>query len=78
MEDEGVVVDEGQRVNSTKTGHVMMYQYFTATIKGKTLHGIFGVWYCDVNKRFYELMVMYSEQDVLQIYDQYLGSFICH
>ena len=78
MEAEGTDVDKGQLVTSTKAGHTMKYQYFTATAEGETMYGIFGVWYCDTNDRFYELILAYSEQDVLSKFQQYLDSFICH
>ena len=78
METEGTTVVEGQRVNSTTSGHTMMYQYFTATIEGETLNGIWGVWYCDTNDRFYQLGLMYSEQNMLPKFQQYLDSFTCH
>lgn len=78
MEAEGVDVDKGQLVTSTKAGHTMKYQYFTATAEGETFYGIFGVWYCGTSDRFYELILMYSEQDVLSTFQQYLDSFVCH
>lgn len=78
MEAEGVDVDKGQLVTSTKAGHTMKYQYFTMTSEGETFYGIWGVWYCDTNDRFYQLGFMYSEQDVLSKYQQYLDSFVCH
>lgn len=78
MEDEDSAVDPGQLVNSTKAGHIMMYQYFTAAIEGDNVNGIWAVWYCDTNHRFYELGLMYTEQNVLPKFQQYLNSFICH
>ena len=78
MEAEGLDVDKGQLVASTKAGHTMKYQYFTATVEGEIMYGIWGVWYCDTNDRFYQLGLMYSEQDVLPKFQQYLDSFVCH
>jgi len=78
MEAEGTPVDIGQLVTSAKAGHTMIYQYFNATIEGETYYGIGGVWYCDTNDRFYMLFLMYSEQDPLPKFQQYLDAFICH
>lgn len=82
LEAEGLEVDRGQLVNSTKVnGHEMIYQYFDGTIaEALTFHGISGVWYCDINNKNYDFVVMYSgsEQDVLSKFQQYIASFICH
>jgi hypothetical protein len=78
MEDQAEEVNKGQLVTSTKAGHTIKYQNFTATIEGETVYGILGVWYCDTNDRFYNLGLMYSEQDVLPKFQQYLESFVCH
>ena len=78
MEAKGIDVEKGQLVTSTKSGHEMLYQYFTATSEGGTLYGIFGAWYCGTSERYYELILFYSEQDVLSKYQQYLDSFVCH
>ena len=78
LEAGGYDVDRGQIVTSTKAGHEMMYQYFTATSEVETAYGIFGVWYCDINDRLYELCFMSSESDVLSKFQQYLDSFVCH
>ena len=75
--DLGVDVDKGQLVTSTKSGHEMIYQCFTAATEGET-YGILGGWYCDTNDRFYTLTSLYSEQDVLSKFQQYLDSFVCH
>ena len=78
MKNTGATVDKGQIVYSTKSGHTMIYQYFNATVEGETWYGISSGWYCDTNDRFYMLLTMSSEQDVLPKFQQYLGSFICH
>jgi hypothetical protein len=77
MEAQGnVVLDRGELVTSTKDGDEMKFQYCDATIEGKTFHGVFGVWYNDTSDRFYELMILYSGQDVLPKFQQYLDSFV--
>lgn len=68
----------GELVETTKAGHRMLYQYFNVTILAKELYGIYGLWYCDMSERFYQLYLMYSEEDVLPIYQEYLDSFVCH
>jgi len=78
MEAEGTPVDIGLLVTSAKAGHTMIYQYFIATFEGETHYGIGGIWYCDTNDRFYMLWLIYSEQDPLPKYQQYLDAFICH
>jgi len=68
----------GERVKTTKAGHRMLYQYFNVTLLAKQLFGVYGVWYCDMSQRLYQLYLMYSEEDVLPTYRRYLDSFVCH
>ena len=69
----------GSIVETTKSGHEMIYQRYTYTEDGQKTYGIFGVWYCNVDKKLYCLGIeQTTEQDVLQIFEQYLDSFICH
>lgn len=78
-------VSIGQLVTSAKAGYTLRYQYFNITVEDttifgfavshKTLYGIWGVWYNDTSDRFYQLGFLFSEQDVLPKFQQYLDSF---
>ena len=78
MESRGAIIDRGQFVESIKSEHRMIYQYFNATGGGETLHGIAAVWYCDILDKYYMFLIMQSEQDVLPKFQRYIDSFICH
>jgi len=66
-------------VETTKSGHEMIYQRYTYTEDWQKTYGIFGVWYCDIDKKFYCLgNEQTTEHDALQIFEQYLDSFVCH
>jgi hypothetical protein len=71
-------IDRGQLVTSEKAGDVMIYQYFNSTVGGESRYGVFGCWNCESSDRLYQLIVMSSEENVLQIYERYLDSFTCH
>lgn len=71
-------LERGELVEATKAGHAMIYQYYTVTIGEEALHGIYGVWYCETNQRFYQLNLMCTEEDTLPIYQRYLDSLVCH
>ncbi len=83
---EGVTdVKVGQLLTTAKAGDTVKYQYFNMTVEDTTIfgfavthknfYGIWGVWYNDATDRFYQLGFLYSEQNVLPKFQQYLDSF---
>ena len=82
--DEGVAsLDKGELVESTKAGHLMFYQYYTATsTEGDKVYGIANCFYCDESLKVFSLMTMNdtisADEDVLEDFQNYLDSFICH
>lgn len=68
----------GKIVKTTKAGHQMAYQNYTATMHDTGFSGIVGNWFCDTNDRYYQLWLLSSEENILPIYQRYLDSFICH
>jgi len=73
----------GELVESTKAGHQMIYQYYTMTsTEGDKVYGIVSVFYCDKSQNFLQLMTISntisSKQDVLEDFQNYLDSFVCH
>jgi hypothetical protein len=57
-------IDRGQLVTSEKSGDTMLYQQYSATVEGKSIYGVYGVWYNDISDRLYQLNSASSEQDV--------------
>jgi hypothetical protein len=69
----------GTIMETTKSGHEMIYQQYIYTEESLTEHIIFGTWYCDVDKKLYVLGYgQTTEQGLLQIFELYLDSFVCH
>ena len=81
---EGTVgVVRGELVDTTKAGHQMLYQYYTCTITGgERLYGIQALFYCDESQKVFQLLTINNTisatQDVLQDFENYLDSFVCH
>jgi len=84
MVGEGVAsVDRGELVETTKAGHQILYQYYILTPdEGDKAYGIVGIFYCDKSQRLFQLMTMNTtisaKQDVLEDFQNYLDSFVCH
>jgi hypothetical protein len=92
---EGIVsVIKGELVDTTKTGHrmlyqeghPMLYQYYTATTKTQevVMSGIVGVFYCPDTQRAFSLVTMQkatgetTNQLIFQEFESYVKSFVCH
>ena len=76
-------VERGELVESTKAGHQMFYQYYTmTTIEGDKAYGIVSIFYCDKSQEVFQLMTINNttstKQDVLDDFQNYLDSFVCH
>jgi len=73
-------LEKGKLVETTKTGHRMMYQYYTTTlfVAVRVQYGIYGVWYCDTNQRLYHLNLVWIGEDILPEFQRCLDSFVCH
>lgn len=76
-------VETGELVEATKAGHLMFYQYYTATsTEGGEVYGIAGCFYCYKNQELFLLMTanntISAKKDVLGDFQNYLGSFVCH
>lgn len=78
-----VSVEKGEIVETTKSGHRMIYQYYTATdITGEKLYGIQGGFYCDESQKLFLVMninnTISAKHDVLEDFMNYLDSFVGH
>ena len=89
-----VSITKGPVVETTKTGHRMLYQeghrmlyqYYTATTEtpGEIIYGIVGAFYCPDTKRAFSLVTMQksitgaSLQEALEYFEGYLDAFVCH
>ena len=77
------IVERGESVDTTKAGHQMFYQYYTMTsTEGDRAHGIVAVFYCDESEAVYQLITINNtitaKQAVLEDFQTYLDSFVCH
>ena len=77
------LVERGELVETTKAGHQMFYQYYTVTTtEGDKVYGIGGVFYCDQSQNLFQLLTMNNtisaKQDILEDFQNYLDSFVCH
>ena len=81
---EGIAsVEEGELVETTKAGHLMFYQYYSATFtEGHRAYGISSGFYCDETLKLFGLITMNdtisANEDVLEDFQNYLDSFVCH
>ena len=81
---EGVAsVEEGELVEATKAGHLMFYQYYTATsTEGYEMYGIASCFYCDESLKVFSLMTIIAttsvEEDILENFQNCFNSFVCH
>lgn len=76
-------LERDELVETTKTGHRMLYQYYIATsTEGSKAYGILGVFYCDKSQEAFVLMTINTDiitkEDVLEEFQNYLNSFVCH
>lgn len=81
-------IEEGELVETTKAGHRMIYQYYaTTTREGDKLYGIVASFYCDRSKKGFVLMTIDNtisgkldvlEDLLLEDFQRYLDSFVCH
>jgi len=87
-------VTKGRVVETTKTGHrmlyqsghTMLYQYYTATteIQGQVACGIVGVFYCPDTQRSFTIVTMDdctaggSTESALAEFEAYLDRLVCH
>jgi hypothetical protein len=69
----------GTLIETTKLGHLMLYQQYVYPEESQAKSFILGVWYCDIDEKIYYLGYRQAtEHDVLQIFERYLDSFVCH
>ena len=78
-----VRVDKGELVESVKAGHEMVYQFYSMTYNEiDKAYGIIGVFYCDRSEKCFILVTGHTDisakQDVLEDYQRFLDSFVCH
>ena len=91
----GIVnITKGNVVETTKTGHrmlyqeghSMLYQYYTATTEtqGEIVYGVVGAFYCPDTQRTFSLVTMQksttgsSAQEALAYFEGYVDAFVCH
>lgn len=81
---EGIAgVEKGELVEAHKAGHLMFYQYYTATsTEGDKAYGIATCFYCDNSLKLFSLQTINNaisaKKDVLEDFQNYLDSFVCH
>lgn len=78
MEAEGVTVVKGEKGETTVNGHKVVYQFYSVSAEDGQYYGVFSAWYCDVSERIYALMTMSKESEAFPLFEDYLGSFVCH
>lgn len=76
-------VEKGELVEATKAGHLIFYQYYTATpTEGDNMYGVSSCFYCDESLKLFSLLTMNNttstEEDGLGDFQNYLDSFVCH
>lgn len=81
--EEGSVTEKGELVETTKAGHRMLYRYYTFTsAQGDKVYGTLGVLMCDKSQKMFLLRTanntISTKQDVLEDFQNYLDSFVCH
>lgn len=82
-EEDVVSVARGEVVETTKSGHQIIYQYYAVTdTEDYKLYGITAASYCDDSEMLYFLTTMgdaiSGEQEALEDFENYLDSFVCH
>jgi hypothetical protein len=81
---EGVAsCDRGELVQTSHAGHRVLYRYYAATsVDGEEVHGVMGTFFCDTCHRAYGLSTvasdLISKGRVIQGFQDYLDSFVCH
>ena len=69
----------GTMIETTKSGHLMIYQQYIDPEESPPKSLILGVWYCDIDEKIYYLSYKQAtQQNSLQIFERYLESFVCH
>ena len=73
-------LNRGTVIETTKSGHRMIYQPVRYKSYGSEIYGIYGLWYCDKSQRFYTLSVEICEGEEIidSLFRRYLDSFVCH
>lgn len=70
---------KGKIVETTKSGHRMVYLSMRYKSDGCEKYEIAGIWYCDVSQRLYYLYVETDDDEVTSsLFLRYLDSFVCH
>lgn len=75
--------DTSELVETTKAGQELLYKYYTFNfVGGDRVNGIVGAFYCEDGQKLFRLLTMNStisdRQDVLEDFQRYLDSFVCH
>jgi len=82
--DEGIAsYERGERVETTKAGHLLFYQYYAAnSTEGDEVYGVISCFYCDESPKFFSLVTadntISAMTDALGDFQNYLDSFVCH
>jgi CubicO group peptidase (beta-lactamase class C family) len=76
-------VDRSEFIYSQKDDHEMLYQFFNVTQEGPPLTGVIGSWCCDEVDRIYtsyyiNTSEVATKKDLLEEFQRYLDSFLCH
>lgn len=71
---------EGAVIETTKSGHRMIYQPVRYKSYGSEVYGIYGLWYCNKSQRLYTITVEICEGEEIAdtLFRRYLDSFVCH
>lgn len=71
---------KGDVVETTKSGHRMIYMPIMYKSYGGDVFGLYGVWYCTDSERMYYLSVeTFENTDTTSLlFQRYLDSIVCH
>ena len=60
---------------TTKAGYHVVYQSFSSTVSGTHVQGVWSAWYSTQGQRLYQLAVVTSGSNAVNLYNTYLSSF---
>ena len=71
---------KGDVVETTKSGHRMIYMPTMYKSYGSDVFGLYGIWYCTDSERMYYLSVETFEntETTSMLFQRYLDSIVCH
>ncbi len=75
-------INRGNILETTKAGHLVVYQNYTFELLGERIGGVVSIFYCDVSERVYQLITISDStsttQEAIEYFQSYLSSFVGH